>query len=63
MKEKSLSKQGMLSSLSSMYYPLGLAALFMPEGKKIIQSLCNQNLDCDEQGRHEGRHTFGRYQS
>ena len=39
----------MLSSLSSIYDPLGLAAPFILEWRRIIQSLCHQNLDWDEQ--------------
>ena len=39
----------MLSSWSSIYGPLGLAAPIMLEGRRIIQSLCHQNLDRDEQ--------------
>ena len=49
MKEKPLTRRGMLSSLSSIYDPLGLAVLVMLEGKRIFQSLCHQNLDWDEQ--------------
>ena len=41
MKEKPLTRRGMLSSLSSIYDPLGLAVLFMLEGKRIFQSLCH----------------------
>ena len=48
-KEKPLTRIGMLSSLSSIYDPLGLAAPFMLEGRRIIQSLWNLNLDWDEQ--------------
>ena len=48
MKEKPLTRRGM-SSLSSIYDPLGLAVLVMLEGKRIFQSLCHQNLDWDEQ--------------
>ena len=56
-KEKPLTRQGILSSLSSICDPLGLAAPFMLEGRTIIQSMCHQNLDWDEQilnniGRH-----------
>ena len=49
MKEKPLTRRGMFSSLSSIYDPLGLAAPFMLEGRRIIQSLCHQNLDQVEQ--------------
>ena len=49
MKEKPLTRQGMLSSLSSIYNPLGIAAPLMLEERRIIQSLCHQNLEWDEQ--------------
>ena len=49
MKEKPFTRRGMLSSLSSIYEPLELAAPFMLQRRKIIQSLYHQNLDQDEQ--------------
>ena len=48
-KEKPLTRIGMLSSLSSIYDPLGLAAPFMLEGRRVIQRLRKLNLDWDEQ--------------
>ena len=39
----------MLSSLSSIYDPLGLAAPLKLEGRRIIQSLCQPKWDRDEQ--------------
>ena len=36
MKEKPLTRRGMLSSMSSIYDPLELAAPFMLEGRRII---------------------------
>ena len=49
MKEKPLTRRGMLPSLSSICDTLGLAAPFMLEGRRVIQSLCHQNLDWYEQ--------------
>ena len=49
MKEKLLPRTGMLSSLSLIYDPLGFAALVMLERRRIIQTLCHQNLHWDEQ--------------
>ena len=37
----------MLSMISSIYDPLGFAAPFVLEGRRILQSLCNQNLPWD----------------
>ena len=34
-------------TISSIYDPLGFAALFVLEGRRILQSLCTQNLPCD----------------
>ena len=45
MKEKPLTRRAMLSSLSSIYEPFGLAVPFKLEGRKIIQCLCRQNID------------------
>ena len=43
-KEKPLTRRGMLSTLSSIYDPLGLGAPFLHKGKEIIQALCAQNF-------------------
>ena len=43
----SLTKRTMLSMISTIYDPLGFAALFALEGRRILQSLCNQNLPWD----------------
>ena len=34
--------------ISSIYNPLGIAALFVLEGKRILQHLCNKNVQWDE---------------
>ena len=44
---KSLTKRTMLSVISSIYDPLGFAAPFVLEGRRILQSLCSQNLPWD----------------
>ena len=48
LKEKPLTRRGVLSVLSSIYDPLGFGAPFQLKGKKIMQKLCQQNLKWDE---------------
>ena len=45
--ERVLTKRVMLSVISSIYDPLGFAAPFVLEGRKILQSLCEQNVKWD----------------
>ena len=47
--EKSSRRHGLLSMLSSVYDPLGLAAPFMLKGRQIIQQLCQGKLQWDGQ--------------
>ena len=46
--EKTLTRRGLLSTLSSVYDPLGFAAPFILEGRMIIQKLCKENSAWDE---------------
>ena len=46
--QKPLTLRGLLSTLSSVYDPLGLAAPFLLEGRKIIQKLCKENSAWDD---------------
>ena len=39
-----LTKRVMLSMISSIYDPLGFAAPFILEGRRILQGLCNQDI-------------------
>ena len=48
LKDKPLTRRGLLSLLSSVYDPLGLAAPFILEGRKIIQQLCLENKGWDD---------------
>ena len=48
LKQKPLTRRGTLSLLSSVYDPLGFAALFLIPGKLLIQKLCKGNLGWDE---------------
>ena len=47
--EKPSTRRGLLSMLSSVYDPLGLGAPFMLKGRQIIQQLCQQKVQWDEQ--------------
>ena len=48
-KEKPLTRRGMLSTLSSIYDPLGLCAPFLLKRKQIIQTLYAQRFRQDDQ--------------
>ena len=48
-KEKPLTRRGVLSTLSSIYDLLGHHAPFLLQGKQIIQTLCAQNFRWDNQ--------------
>ena len=43
-----LMKRKMLSIISSIYDPLGLASPFVLEGRQLLQTLCNQYVQCDD---------------
>ena len=40
LKEKPLTRRGVLSTISSIYDPLGIAGPYLLEGKKILQQIC-----------------------
>ena len=46
---KTLTKRVMLSVISSIYNPLGFAAPFILEGRRISQGLCNQDIQWDSE--------------
>ena len=48
LKDKPLTRRGILSTVSSIYDPLGFAAPFLFRGKRILQLLCKENLDWDD---------------
>ena len=48
LKDKPLTRRGILSSISSIYDPLGLAAPFLLTGKQILQDLCRTQAAWDE---------------
>ena len=47
--QKPSTRRGLLSTLSSIYDPLGLASPFILEGRKIIQILCKNEFKWDEE--------------
>ena len=48
LKEKPMSRRGMLSIISFIYNPLELGSLYLLKGKKILQNLCYDSLGWDE---------------
>ena len=48
LKDKPLTRRGMLSTISSVHDPLGVAATFVLEGRKILQKLCQLKVGWDE---------------
>ena len=48
MKEKTKTRRGMLPTLISVYDALGFVAPFILQGRRILQHLCEENLQCDE---------------
>ena len=48
LKDKPLSRRGILSTISSVYDPLGIVAPVILVGKQILQELCRRNTDWDD---------------
>ncbi|XP_067034775.1 uncharacterized protein [Acropora muricata] len=48
LKDKPLTRRGILSTVNSVYDPLGFAAPFLLRGKRILQLLCKENLGWDD---------------
>lgn len=48
-KDQPLTRRGILSTISSVYDPLGIAAPFLLVGKQILQDLCRTKLGWDEE--------------
>lgn len=46
--ERPLSRKGVLSTIASIYDPLGFVAPFVLQGKQILQQLCHEKMDWDE---------------
>jgi hypothetical protein len=49
LKDKPLARRGVLSTVSSVYDPLGLVAPFLLKGKKLLQRLCSSHKDWDDE--------------
>ncbi|MEZ4720248.1 MAG: hypothetical protein R2813_00025 [Flavobacteriales bacterium] len=61
LKDKPLTRRGILSSLSSIYDPLGFVAPFLIKGKKLLQSLCCANIGWDDELDDEARIVWERW--
>lgn len=48
LKDKPLTRRGILSTISSIYDPLGFAAPVLLKGKRILQDLCKSDVDWDD---------------
>ena len=48
LKDKPLTRRGILSTVSSIYDPLGFAAPFLLRGKRILQLLCKESISWDD---------------
>ena len=49
LKDKPLTRRGILSSVSSIYDPLGFAAPFLLQGRLLLQQLCSEKKAWDEE--------------
>ena len=59
--DKPLTRRGILSSISSIYDPLGLAAPFPLKGKQILQDLCKTQAAWDETVPHRIRARYEKW--
>jgi hypothetical protein len=48
LKDKPLTRRGVLATISSIYDPLGFVAPVLLAGKRILQTLCKDNADWDD---------------
>ena len=63
LKDKPLTRRGILSTICSVYDPLGIAAPFLLNGKKILQDLCRMKIDWDEEIDYEFRARWEKWRS
>ena len=48
LKGRPMTRRGILSSVCSIYDPVGFAATFLLRGKRILQLLCKEAVDWDD---------------
>ena len=61
LKYKPLTRRDILSSTSSIYDPLGLAAPYLLQGRKILQELCSDKKEWDDDLSEEQKNTWLRW--
>ena len=61
LKDKPLSRRGILSTVSSIYDPLGFASPFLLQGRRILQQLCSDKKGWDEEITPEERSAWERW--
>ena len=57
LQDKPCTRRGILSTVSSVFYPLGFVAPLLLDGKSILQELCRHEVDWDDPitGRYQGQ--------
>ena len=63
LQDKPLTRRGILSTVSSVYDPLGFLAPFILTGKQILQQLCRDKADWDEPIADQTRVKWARWRS
>lgn len=63
LKDKPFTRRGILSTICSVYDPLGIAAPFLLVGKKILQDLCRMKRGWDEEIDEEFRERWENWRS
>lgn len=48
LKDRPLTRRGILSTVSSVYDPLGLISPFLLQGKRILQGICKDGAHWDD---------------
>ena len=63
LKEKPATRRGILSTICSVYDPLGIASPVILQGKKLLQELCKCNTDWDDAIPDENKLKWERWKS